>query len=103
MESNIKTTVKRNEAGATRRSPEFAEIYSNGFACRYNVQDLGLVFMRNVFDVEGGMAPEEQVAVTMSPQQFKQFVVTAQAFLNLYESQFGKLPDVNSPNLSGVL
>ncbi|MFA6231549.1 MAG: DUF3467 domain-containing protein [Rhodanobacter sp.] len=100
MENELKTIT--NMPGPVQRSTEYKDVYSNGLVLRMTAYDLSLVFMKNVFDLDGTSHPEEQVQVTMSPFHFKTMIANLSGVMAAYEGQFGKLPDVPAASTANL-
>jgi hypothetical protein len=86
----------------TKRSPTYSELYSNAVNVRVSVTDMTLVFGRGTLNEEGGALQQEELAVLVSPQTFKQLTLTVLSVLKSYEDTFGEIKLPAQPQLEGV-
>jgi hypothetical protein len=83
------------------RDQQFRDVYANASFTGLSPYDVTLTFAKSG-DVMGQMLMVEQVAVTMSPQQFKQFCKAINESLKAYEKVFGTLTIPEADILPGT-
>jgi hypothetical protein len=71
-------------------SDDYKEIYSNTSALRVTPWDVAFVFSHQR-GLGGDVVIEDQIAVTLSPPQFKSFVKAVDNTLIAFEANFGEI------------
>lgn len=101
--------AEQNEKGEEQvvvrtRAEHYRDIYANQCALRIGAYDANLVFVHIKPALEGLMH-EEQVSVTLSPQQLKSLYLAAGRILKGFEEKFGTLvlpEDLKPENEAGA-
>ena len=87
------------------RSTQYRDIYSNVCNLRVGPLDMTMAFGQMVEGTPGTVVIEDQVSVTVSPQQMKALVRVMAETLQAYESSYGALSipeDITRPKFSAA-
>jgi len=85
--------------GPIPRSLDFKDVYSNNVRLGLTPWDFTVVFALTKEIVPGVMTAEDQVAVRMSPQQFKTVTKSLAMTMKVWEEVFGDILET-SPQMS---